>query len=201
MIKKYCLLSILSLCSFAIGVNAQNVAIKTNLLNWAFVGTPNIGAEYALNKNTTINLSVALNPWVLGDNAKMQHYLVIPEYRYWFTETFDGFHVGAHLIAGGFDVGAFSTSIGPIDIDELKDKYYVGSAYGVGVGAGYSFYISPRFNLELKAGVSLVRVDYKSYEADCRSTQRGDFISKDSFYAPLPIDLGVSFVYLFNTKR
>ena len=42
----------------------------------------------------SFNLSVNYNPWNLGENKKMKHILIQPEYRWWLNETFIGSFFG-----------------------------------------------------------------------------------------------------------
>ena len=48
-----------------LGASAQRWAAKTNLLYWAAT-TPNIGAEVALGKHSTLGATVNWNPWTIG---------------------------------------------------------------------------------------------------------------------------------------
>lgn len=82
---------------------SQNVALKTNALYWATT-TPNIGIEASVGKRSTLQLFYGLNPWKQsgGDQSSLRHWLVMPEYRYWFCESFNGWFIGAHLMGGQF---------------------------------------------------------------------------------------------------
>ncbi len=122
--------------------------------------TPNLGDEFAVSQKSTISTTANFNPWTFGDDAKMQHWFVRPEYRYWFSEKYSHFFVSAHLIGGGFE--------GPFSIRRFADKYYKGSFFGAGWGLGYSFYI------ETSMGAGLLRFEYRtkkttdSYSQDAR---------------------------------
>ena len=78
-------------------VCAQDIAVKTNLLYWA-TSTPNIGFEFGLGKRTTLDLVGGYNPWTLNkdDNKKIKHWMVMPEFRYWLCERFNGHFFGIH---------------------------------------------------------------------------------------------------------
>lgn len=43
--------------------NAQKIAVKTNLLEWAALGTLNAGAEYAFSRHWTLGADIVWNPW------------------------------------------------------------------------------------------------------------------------------------------
>ena len=82
-IHKYGLALILTLASL-LTANAQKVALKTNLLYDA-TSTPNLGAELALGKKSTLQLFYGLNPWKFASDRtkQLRHWLLMPEYRYW----------------------------------------------------------------------------------------------------------------------
>lgn len=88
---------------------SQNVALKTNALYWATT-TPNLGIEASVGKKSTLQLFYGLNPWKQsgGDQSSLRHWLVMPEYRYWFCESFNGWFIGAHLMGGQFNEAALS---------------------------------------------------------------------------------------------
>jgi hypothetical protein len=93
----------LALVSCVYGIaDAQDVAIKTNLLNWATT-TPNIGVEFGLGRKSTIQLFGDINPWEFGDDKHFRSWTVQPEYRYWFCEKFGGHFVGVHALAGQYN--------------------------------------------------------------------------------------------------
>ena len=77
---------------------AQDVALKTNALYW-MTTTTNAAAEMALSNRTTLELSVAYNPWTFKDNKKLRFLLVQPEARYWMCEKFEG-HFGCGIGGG-----------------------------------------------------------------------------------------------------
>lgn len=92
---------------------AQEVGIKTNLLYWATT-TPNLGIEMAVDKKHTVQLFGGLNPWKQsgGDQSSLRHWLVMPEYRHWFCQSFNGWFVGAHAMGGQFNAGGVKLPLG-----------------------------------------------------------------------------------------
>ena len=73
---------------------AQSIAVKSNVL-YDLTGTLNLGGEIRCDDTHSFNLSVNYNPWNLGENKKMKHILIQPEYRWWLNETFIGSFSGA----------------------------------------------------------------------------------------------------------
>lgn len=83
--------------------SAQSIAVKSNVL-YDLTGTFNLGGEIRCDDTHSFNLSVNYNPWNLGENKKMKHILIQPEYRWWLNETFIGsfFGVQAHFAQYNF---------------------------------------------------------------------------------------------------
>ncbi len=190
---KKILLTLGLLFGMSLGTTAQQWAAKTNLIYWATT-TPNLGIEVALSKHSTINISANYNPWTIDSHIKLQHWFVKPEYRYWFTEKYTRAFVSAHLLGGEFDFGGFRP---PFRLfDALVQRYYKGSIVALGVGVGYQFYISPHWNLELSAGVGVARLDYDRISRVASEPKR-----HDTRWMPIPTEIGLSFVYLFNSRK
>ncbi len=178
--------------------SAQKVAIKTNALYWA-AATPNLGVEFAISPKSTISTTANYNPWTFGDNAKVQHWFVRPEYRYWISGKYSHLFFSAHLIGGGFEFGGFE---GPFSIKRFANQYYKGSFFGAGLGMGYSFYISPRFNIETSVGAGLLRFEYRSKKATdsySQDAQRPHHYTRRIL--PFPTEVSISFVYFFNSRK
>ncbi len=185
----------MAICCFGAAL-AQQVAVKTNALYWA-TGTINAGAEIALGEHSTIGTTFNVNPWTYGADNKIQHWFIRPEYRYWVTETYTRLFFGFHVMGGGFEIGGFRVPVvGDRIFEGFKAHYYKGDFYAAGFSVGYQFYISPRFNLELSAGGGIARVKYHTEHLNGSSRSRT--IKRT---LPVPTEIGVSFVYLFNAKK
>lgn len=195
--KKLILSFALAACCWA-GASAQQIAVKSNLLYW-MTGTVNAGAEIAVSKHSTLGATFNLNPWTIGADNKIQHWFIRPEYRYWVTEKYTRLFFGVHLMGGGFEVGGFRIPIiGDRIFKGLQQNYYKGSFFAGGVSIGYQFYISPHWNLEVSAGAGLSRI---SYHAEPITGPRRKSYVNSVRYLPIPTEAGISFVYLFNSKK
>ena len=105
---------------------AQQVALKTNLLYDA-TATPNIGMEVGLGKKSTVQVFYGLHPWSFGhgeDQKYLKHWIVNPEYRYWFCHRFNGSFVGIHAFGGEFNAAKIKVPLGWWD--ELEDHHFKG---------------------------------------------------------------------------
>ena len=76
--------------------SAQSVAIKTNLLYDATTSI-NFGIETRVAPRWSLDISGNYNPWNMPNNAKLKHWMVQPEARYWFCEVLNGHFFAIHL--------------------------------------------------------------------------------------------------------
>ncbi|MDR1743002.1 MAG: DUF3575 domain-containing protein [Dysgonamonadaceae bacterium] len=171
-------------------VNAQDIAVKTNLLYWSST-TPNIGAEFGLGKRTTLELAGGYNPWTLDEeaNKKIKHWLFMPEFRYWLCERFNGHFFGLHSGYTQYNVSGISIPL----MNMLSEDYrYEGWAAGIGISYGYSWIMSRRWNLEATIGLGYAYSNYDKYEcATC-----GKYVgNKDKHYFG-PTKAGISLIYI-----
>ena len=153
--------------------NAQNVAIKTNLLHDA-TQSINLGIEIGLDKRWTLDISGNYNSWSKKSSVKWKHIYIQPEARYWFCDRFAGHFLGGHLIYGAFNFGNLNNNIRFLgtDLSPLSKYRYQGFGYGVGISYGYAFMLSKHLNIELELGVGYIL-------AVC---QHHKFISTDTEY-------------------
>ena len=161
MIRKIMTIAILLITISNITI-AQNVALKTNALYWATT-TPNIGAEVKVDKKHTAQVFFGINPWEpSGEKGKSRrHWSLMPEYRYWFCQAFNGWFVGVHAMGGEFNMAAISF---PFDIlPDLEDHRHEGWYAGGGVTAGYQWPISKHWNFETSIGVGYDYIDYDKF--------------------------------------
>ena len=144
-------------------VDMSGIALKTNFLYGATL-TPNLGVEFSIGKKSTIDISAGYNFFEPGSGKRWKHWLVQPEYRWWFCERFNGAFIGGHLLGGQFN---FAEIDFPFNVfSDLKDNRYEGEYYGGGVVFGYQWILAKRWSLELAVGAGYVRVDYDKYKCN-----------------------------------
>lgn len=161
-------------------------AIKTNLLYWATT-TPNLGLEFGLNRNMTLDITGNYNPFILGKNRKLKHILVQPEFRYWLCERFNGHFFGVNAIYSLYNVGGIKAL-------NLDGHRYEGHLFGAGFSYGYQWVISNRWNLEATLGLGYARLIYDKYNCEtCKAFQGREH--KNYFG---PVKAGVSFIYFIK---
>lgn len=159
---------------------AQRVALKTNALYWA-AATPNIGAEFRINRHITFNFEAAYNR-IKVFNIDTRGAAITPEVRYWFS---------ARPQAGHF------LGIAGIGCDYNfvhNGKRHIGDLYGGGLTYGYSFVLSKRWSLEATIGAGMAHCHEMSWNKE--EPQPNSANVKE--WKPIPVKAGISFVYLLR---
>lgn len=155
--KKEIILALMLIVA-APAVRAQKIAVKTNLLEWAALGTINAGAEYAFTDHWSLEADIAWNPWTFSRQRSAKCWGVQAEGRYWLCQKFYGHYFGAHAQYGNYDCGLW--------------KYrYDGYLYGLGISYGYALPIASRWRLDFNLGVGYNRM---GYDKDAREYRTGD---------------------------
>ena len=199
--KRFLIIAVLALMASMGSASAQKVAVKTNALYWT-TATPNVGMEFAIADRWTIELEGGYNPWTLNpeNNTKVKHWLVSPEVRYWFCESFLGHFIGINADYAQFNVAGHP--LPPVFINlsadtpetDIRKSRIEGWAAGAGLTYGYAFPIARRWNLELTGGFGLWYSEYDQFE----SRKCGLFQQTGRKYALGPTSLGVSFIYMIK---
>lgn len=170
-------LMLVTLCGMTVGIaeaSAQQVALKTNLLYDATT-TPNIGMEMGVGRKHSIQLYYALNPWTFGsgdDKKYIKHWMLAPEYRYWFCQRFNGSFIGIHGFGGEFDAANVKLPFGLYP--GLENHRYDGWYIGGGVTYGYQWVLSRHWNLEAGIGFGVAYIKYGRYQCGVCGKKSGD---------------------------
>lgn len=163
---------------FCLPIASQKVAVKNNFL-YDLTATPNLGVEFCFAPKWTADISGNYNPIAFSDGKKWKHWIVQPEVRYWFCESFNRHFVGMHLVGGVFNTGKINAR--PICFFPThKDYRYEGESYGIGLGYGYHHILTPRISLEYSVGLGYVHSNYEQFQC----MHCGDYIDtgkKDYF--------------------
>ena len=201
--KRYLIIAVFAFLASLGTANAQKAAIKTNALYWATT-TPNIGMEFALGDRWTFELEGGYNPWNLDsdNNMKVQHWLVSPEFRYWFCNSFQGHFIGINANYTQFNIGGLPEGMPnlfvnlntEVPMSELSVARIQGWAVGAGLTYGYAFPIARRWNMELTVGYGWWYTEYDQYE----SRKCGLFQQAVARHALGPATAGISFIYMIK---
>ena len=200
--KRYLTLAVISLLAFSLNASAQKVGVKTNALYWA-TATPNVGFEFALGNRWTFEIAGGYNPWTLNveDNVKAKHFLVTPEVRYWFCESFQGHFIGVSGKYTQFNVGGIripkvfhEVESSGIFVSDLMNARSEGWAAGAGLTYGYQWILGKHWNLEATLGLGYWYTVYDQYE----NRKCGLFQETVQRHLFGPTRCGLSFIYLFK---
>ncbi len=179
------------------------LAVKTNLL-YAATLTPNLGVEFALGRQTTLEISGGCNPsWekvasdapaaeaaegdaVAADPNKLEHWLVKPEFRYWFKDRFNGHFVGLQAFYADFDIHGyrFPTLL-------KKEFYNEGTAFGGGLAYGYHWALGRHWGVEFNVAAGVVQTDYKEKTCDT-CTEEGVTRFKKTYLGPIGAGMSIA---------
>lgn len=171
---------------------AQEVALKTNALYWATT-TPNLGVEMSVGRKHTIQLFYGLNPWRQsgGDRRSLRHWLLMPEYRYWFCQSFNGWFLGAHLMGGEFNVSSIHLPFGLFP--DLRDHRYEGWYAGGGITIGYQWPLSKHWNIETSVGFGYDYIKYDKFP--CKKCGERLKSSHTNYLGPTKAALSLLYVF------
>lgn len=172
------------------GVSAQRMAVKTNLLYDATT-TPNVGIEMGLGKKSTAQIFYALNPWKFGENEQLRHWVVNPELRWWFCHRFNGHFVGVHAFGGEFNMGGVELPFGIWP--SLEHRRYEGWFAGGGLSYGYQWIFSRHWNFEASLGFGYAYIDYAKF----RCENCGEKLEDKTRHYLGPTKAALSLIYLF----
>ncbi|MDR3261359.1 MAG: DUF3575 domain-containing protein [Tannerella sp.] len=220
--KKWVLLFGICLVS-AKAAYGQEVVLKSNLLYDATT-TINLGVEFALADQWTLDISGNYNPWafpqteikkdangnMIGEpenwNGYFRHWMIQPELRWWTCEKFNGHFFGAHLHAGTYNVGGLSflpDGFGDgytdpntlLHVDDgIQNKRFEGWLMGAGVSYGYHLILSNRFSLEFSLGLGYAYLKYDKF--DCKTC--GEKESSKYMHYLGPTKAGISAIFILK---
>jgi len=176
-------------------VNAQNVALKSNLLADGFFN-PSLGIEVAMAPKWTLDVSGQCNLWTLSHNRRWKHWAAQPEARYWFCDRFSGHFVGVHLHGGQYNIGGINGMINFLGTDarKLKDSRYQGWFAGAGVAYGYAWILGRHWNIEAEIGLGYSYTRYDRFQ--CEGCGRKIETDKPHNYIGVT-KAAINIVYLF----
>lgn len=188
--------------SAAVSSNAQEAAVKTNVIYDAMT-TPNLGVEISAGMNDTFQLFYGLNPWKFNSDTHgsrfAKHWVLMPEYRWWLCTNFNGHFIGAHAMGGEFNAASVSLPVpgfffsGENIPKAVKDTRFQGCFAGLGVTYGYQWILDRHWNVEAEIGIGYNHIWYDQYPCyECGSKIK----SGHTNYTGVT-KLGLSLLYIF----
>ena len=175
-------------------LRGQEVAVKTNLIYDALL-SPTLGVEVGLAPKWTAEIDGTINNWAINDR-RWKQWMVQPEIRYWFCQSFSGHCLAAHLIGGQYNFGNLKNNIKFLgtDFSQLTDHRYQGWMAGVGIGYGYSWILSRHWNLEAEIGIGWIYTRSDVYNCfDCGKKIRTDV--PHNYVGPTKAAINIIYVF------
>lgn len=174
--------------------NAQDVALKTNLIN-DIVLSPNIGVEVGLAPKWTLDMTAEMNLWKV-DGRSWKHLYFQPEARYWFCQRFSGHFIGFHALGGIYNFGKLNLPFNMLgsNLKELKDKRYQGWAAGAGVVYGYAWPLHKHWNIEAALGIGWLYTRFDSYPCQICGTKI-DRNKSHNYFGPTKLSVAVEYIF------
>lgn len=169
-------------CLLSLTANAQQLAIKTNLLSDALMA-PSLGFELVTGEHTSVDIQgmTTLNtPYHKNISLTM----IQPEYRYWYA--------GRPMTRGFIGIAG---TLAQYDAT-WKNTTYDGYAGGVGITMGYVFHLGSRMNIEFQGGVGAYYTHHKQFNPALTLDPE-----KETYHNAmqmLPTKFGISFVYILK---
>lgn len=125
------------------------LALRTNLLQWATL-TPNIGLEWRIDPNWSVQANVAYTYWSWSSGDRRYSVLDLsPEVRRYLGATRRGY-IGLMGQFGNFNY-------------KFSQTGKQGDFYGVGIVGGYQLPVGRCLTLDFGAGIGYVHADYDKY--------------------------------------
>ena len=157
---KELLLSILLLLALCLthALQAQELSLSTNLLDWANLDTANLQAGYSFGRHASLHAGLRYNNWNFGSAEKGTAFqnrarTVSAGMRYWPWTVYSSWWFGLKGQLEEYNRGGL--------FREMKTEE--GVAAGVGVSLGYSRMLSGRWNLDFGLGLWTGRAWYTQY--------------------------------------
>lgn len=164
------------------------VALSTDLVDWANLGTVNLEAGVSLHQHFSVHAGAKYNPW----NFKT-HNLGLALYNKQ-TTAYAGFRYWPWYVLSGWWVGAQAQYTDYAETGVWRHALDAGKAIGGGVSFGYTLMLHENLNLEFGAGVwAGRRFEHTLYCCpDCmkvRESGPGNFVALN--------DISISLMYVF----
>lgn len=127
--------------------SAQRIAVGTNMIDWASLGTMNIEAGVAVAQRFSIHAGAELNPWTFIPGNQEKEFQARQRsfwagLRWWPWHVYSGWWVAGEARYSTYNLGGI-----------FKRDTEEGDAYGGGVYGGYSIMLNRWLNLDFGVGV------------------------------------------------
>ncbi len=191
-------------------------SIRNNIF-YDLSGTPNIGFEIPITGHSSLGANLGFKHWDrffpwqkpsdyseggpaagtlhgLTSDSKWRNLVLAPEYRFYIDTINTGLFLGADLLYTHYNTGAVKFPLGMYK--SVRGQRVQGDFFGLGLFAGYSWWLSDHWRLELEAGAALGYRDHRIFEcAHC-----GNEIGRAKGMTVAP-KLGLNVAYTFGRRK
>ncbi len=176
------------------GTMSGQVAIKTNVLYDA-TATVNLGAELKVAPKWSVDLSVNLNEWDFNKGRRWRHWMIQPEGRYWLREAMSGHFFAANAMGGMFNIGHLGLPNNFLghNFNGIRENYYKGGMFGIGVGYGYDWALNRHWNIEAELTIGYIYARYDTYSGDGKIKTSGPKVK--NFFSPTKAAVSLKYTF------
>lgn len=149
---------------FCVSLQSEAQSVKVNIPFW-LTGSPNVGIEYALTRQLTVNGEVLWMPYMFKKHEEVFRvvqaavdfrYYVNPRH-YYTNDSWDGFYIGPYGMFGNFNIGLLKNG------DIAQSYRHKGWGVSGGITTGYKFAFGNRWGLDLNIGLGYAHLVYDKY--------------------------------------
>ena len=174
------------LASTSFKASAQRFSVSTNLLDYVCLGTINAECSYSVSRSWSLTFGAEYNPFTFREGQEDQFQLRQQSYsvgaRLWSWHTWSGWWISGKVKYQEYNFGGILSR----ETDE-------GDRAGIGLYAGYTYMVSPHFNMEFGLGGWGGMDWFRSYSCQ----QCGLIQNSGRRWFLLPDDIMISLVYVF----
>lgn len=181
------LISALLLMMQPLMAESGRFAVSTNLLDYLRLGTLNVDASCGVSRHWSILLGARYNPFTFNEGNPQEQFQYRQRSfsagaRWWMWHCGSGWWLAGKARYQEYNTGGIAGS-------ETEE----GDRGGLGLYAGYTYMLSPHWNLELGVGMWGGRAWYRTYSCPvCGIT-----VDSGAKWFARPDDVMMSFVYVF----
>lgn len=169
-------------------LSAQELSLSTNALGYANMGTMNITAAWGFSRHFSAETGVRYNPFTfpgregVADVMHNRQRTLSAGLRFWPWHIHSGWWLGGKAQYQEYNIGGIT-----------EPEAHEGDRYGFGLIGGYTYMLSPHFNLELGAGAWAGHESYTVFE--CPECGRIVDNGNRTFFLPDELLLGLVYVF------
>lgn len=176
------IIAVLLAVSFSATVQAQNFAVSTNAVDYAYLGTLNLDASYAPGTHWTVGAGVKYNFYTSRQRS------VSLNARYWPWHKYSGWWIAGSMKYQEYNTGGYQGWK-----YDSEGETAEGDRMGGGFAAGYSYMLGNHFNLDFGLGLWAGYDIYRNYV--CPKCGAVSKTGQKFFVLPSDLTIGVSYLF------